>query len=382
MGKLGHEPRSATFTSDRSSDGTVTITLQGYLTSTTMGKIWRDDLPKLAKEKPKSLIVDASELVYCDGSGTGLLLELQRIQVHEGAEFELRGLADEFLRILNLFDAKKLNGEPKVETKSAPPFVQRLGRRFLHILEDYSAVIRYLGEFTMALWWGLFNLRRVRWKDAFRVMEITGINAMPIITLIGFLMGLILAFQATTPLKRFGAELLVAQLVSLSLLRELGPLMTAVILAGRSASSFAAELGTMKVNEEIDALNTMGLEPIKFLVLPRVVAAVLMSPFLCIYFILIGLIGGGVVVISLGFSVGTYLNQIKYSVTYLDLCGGLFKSFVFGVLVIGIGCLRGLQTRTGASAVGDSTTRAVVSGIILIAIADGIFSLVYYALGI
>ena len=205
---------------------------------------------------------------------------------------------------------------------------------------------------------------------------------MPIITLIGFLMGLILAFQATIPLKRFGAELFVAQLVSLSLLRELGPLMTAVILAGRSASAFAAELGTMKINEEINALNTMGIDPVKFLVLPRAIAAVLMSPFLCIYFIVIGLVGGGVVVMSLGFSLGTYLSQIRASVTYLDLIGGLFKSFVFGILVIGIGCLRGLQTTSGASAVGDSTTRAVVSGIILIAIADGIFSLVYYALGI
>ena len=359
----------------------MTFTLSGQLDSNTTGKIWRENMLILAREKPKNLIVDASGLLYCDGSGTGLLVELKRRQLMRGAQFELRGLADEFSHIFRLFDStdyQTMHREP-AQTSST---IEYMGRRLLHAINGAIALIDYVGEFTLAIVWGVFNPKRLRWKDAFRVMETTGINALPIVTLIGFLMGIILAFQGTIPLKRYGAELLVAQLVSLSLLRELGPLMTAVILAGRSASAFAAELGTMKINEEIDALNTMGLDPVKFLILPRVIAAVLMSPFLCIYFILIGLIGGGVVVISLGYPIGTYLSQIQASVTYLDLIGGLFKSFVFGVLVIGIGCLRGLQTRSGSSAVGDSTTSAVVSGIILIAIADGIFSFVYYTLGI
>ena len=381
MSKPTQPLRSATFKSHQSSDGIITVSLGGWLDFNATGKIWREDLTAITIQRPKNLIVDASELVYCDGSGTGLLVELKHRQLTRGAQFELRGLAEEFLHIFNLFDTSESETKPRPISKSTS-VIEKFGKGLLHIIKENVALVNYVGEFTLAIFWGLRNPKRLRWKDTFRLMEITGINAMPIITLIGFLMGVILAYQAAIPLKRFGAELFVAQLVSLSLLRELGPLMTAVILAGRSASAFAAELGTMKVNEEINALNTMGIDPMKFLILPRVIAAVLMSPFLCIYFILIGLVGGGMVIISLGFPLGTYLNQIQTSVTHLDLIGGLFKSFVFGILVIGIGCLRGLQTRNGASAVGDSTTSAVVSGIILIAIADGIFALVYYTLGI
>ena len=227
-----------------------------------------------------------------------------------------------------------------------------------------------------------FHPRRVRWKDTLLIAEAVGVNALPIVALVGFLMGLIMAFQAAIPLGRFGAQLYVANLIGLSVLRELGPLMTAIVVAGRSGSAFAAELGTMKVREEIDALITMGLDPVRFLVVTRVIAAVLMTPLLTIFANLVGLIGGSVVLLSLGFSLTTFYHQVQSSVTYGSLVGGLVKSFVFGILVAGIGCLRGLQTKTGATAVGESTTRAVVSGIILITITDGIFSVVYYYLGV
>jgi phospholipid/cholesterol/gamma-HCH transport system permease protein len=202
------------------------------------------------------------------------------------------------------------------------------------------------------------------------------------VALIAFLMGLIMAFQAASPLRQFGAELFIANLIGLSVLRELGPLMTAIVVAGRSGSAFAAELGTMKVREEIDALKTMGLDPVRFLIVPRVVAAVCMTPLLTIFADLVGLMGGSVVMLSLGFPLITYFHQVQYAVSYGSLVGGLVKAFVFGILVAGIGCLRGLQARTGATAVGESTTSAVVSGIILIAITDGIFSVIYYYLGV
>ena len=162
-----------------------------------------------------------------------------------------------------------------------------------------------------------------------------------------------MAFQAAIPMRQFGAEIFVANLIGLSMLRELGPLMTAIILAGRSGSAFAAELGTMKVNEEIDALTTMGIDPVHFLVVPRVISAVLMTPLLALFSDLLGLIGGAVVLLSLGFPLITYINQVLSAVAFGDLLGGLVKSFVFGILVAGIGCLRGLQTKTGASAVGE-----------------------------
>ena len=198
--------------------------------------------------------------------------------------------------------------------------------------------------------------------------------------LVGFLMGLIMAFQAAVPLGQFGAQIFVANLIGLAILRELGPLMTAIVLAGRSGSAFAAELGTMKVREEIDALKTMGLEPVRFLVVPRVIAALVMTPLLTVFADLVGLMGGSVVLMSLGFPLITFLNQVQTAVTYGSPVGGLVKAFFFGILVAAIGCLRGLQTKTGASAVGVSTTSAVVSGIILIVITDGVFSVIYYYL--
>jgi phospholipid/cholesterol/gamma-HCH transport system permease protein len=195
-------------------------------------------------------------------------------------------------------------------------------------------------------------------------------------------MGVIMAFQGAISLRRFGADVFVANLVGLAMLRELGPLMTAIILAGRSGSAFAAELGTMKVREEIDALKTMGLDPVRFLVVTRVIAAVVMTPLLTVFADLLGLIGGALVMRSFGVPMITFYRQVQYQVTYGSFVGGLVKSFVFGILVAAIGCLRGLQTNTGASAVGESTTRAVVSGIVLIVITDGIFSVVFYYLNV
>ena len=252
----------------------------------------------------------------------------------------------------------------------------------MDVWRDTRTLISFVGELTAALAHAALHPRGVRWRDALRVAESAGVNALPIVALVSFLMGLIMAFQAAVPLRQFGAELFVANLIALSMLRELGPLMTAIILAGRSGSAFAAELGTMKVREEIDALKTMGLDPVRFLVVTRVVAAVAMTPLLTIFADLLGLIGGAVVMLSLGFPLITYFNQIQYAVTYGSLLGGLLKAFVFGILVAAIGCLRGLHTGTGATAVGESTTSAVVSGIILIAITDGIFSVVYYYLGV
>jgi len=158
--------------------------------------------------------------------------------------------------------------------------------------------------------------------------------------------------------------------------------MTAIVVNGRSGSAFAAELGTMKVNEEIDALTTMGLDPVRFLVVPKVIAAIFMIPVLTAFGNLFGLLGGGVVMLALGFPPIAYINEMVYAATYVDLLGGLFKSLFFATIIAGVGCLEGLRTKTGAAAVGDSTTSAVVSGIVLIIVIDGVFGVVFYYLGI
>ena len=260
--------------------------------------------------------------------------------------------------------------------------MEEFGRVALDVWAEVRALVEFAGELTMTLGRALSSPARVRWRDTLRVAELAGVDALGIVLLIGFLMGLIMAFESAIPMRQFGAEIFVADLVGLAMFRELGPLMTAVVLAGRSGSAFAAELGTMRIKEEIDALSTMGLAPVPFLVVPRVLAAVLVTPVLAIFASLAGLAGGALVMLSLGYPVIAYLNQMMTTVTYVDVLSGLFKSLVFGFLVAAIGCLRGLQTGAGASAVGRSTTRAVVSGIILVALADGAFAIIYHYLGV
>jgi phospholipid/cholesterol/gamma-HCH transport system permease protein len=357
------------------------VKIIGRLDSMSTGNIWRETNMELDRTSPKRVVVDASEIEYCDGSGIGYLFGLRQRQKKSGGDIEIRGLHEEFQQLLDLFDPSEF--EESLDIKPGPiSFFEKIGQSTCKICEEAYALVEFVGEAGMAMVMALFNPKQVRWKDAFLVAETAGVNALPVIALIGFLMGLIMAFQATIPMRQFGAEIYVANLVGLSMIRELGPLMTAIVLAGRSGSAFAAELGTMKVNEEIDALITMGLDPVRFLVITRILAAVIMTPLLTLFADLIGVMGGSIVLLSLGYPLTTYFKQIFSTVTYVDLFGGLLKSIVFGLLVAGIGCLRGLQTEIGASAVGESTTRAVVGGIVLIVVTDGIFSVVYYYLGI
>jgi phospholipid/cholesterol/gamma-HCH transport system permease protein len=207
-----------------------------------------------------------------------------------------------------------------------------------------------------------------------------GVNALVVAGMVSFLTGMIMAFQAAVPLKQFGVDIFVVNLVALALLRELGPIMTAVVLAGRSGSAFAAEIGTMTVNEEISALRTMGLDPMRVLVVPRVLAGFIVTPVLTVYANALGVTGGLLVMMAQGFPFTTLWNQLVGAVGIHDVMSGLIKSFVFGLLVAGVGCLRGLQTGMGTTAVGESTTRAVVSGIFLIVLVDAVFAVVFYVI--
>jgi len=362
-------------------DGVVAIAIEGRLDSNTTGRIWRQATETVANAKARSVTVDASQIDYCDGSGIALLVYLRNLQRKAAGQLEIHGLRPEFQGLLeesDLGDLEQLESQRRPKTNLA----EDVGRAVVGFLADTRSLIGFVGELVSALGTAAMHPRSVRWRDAVRVAESAGGNALPIIVLVSFLMGVIMAFQGAISLRRFGADIFVANLVGLAMLRELGPLMTAIILAGRSGSAFAAELGTMTVREEIDALKTMGLDPVQFLVVTRVIAAVVMTPLLTVFADLMGLIGGAVVMRSFGIPLVTFYHQVQYQVTYGSFVGGLVKAFVFGILVAAIGCLRGLQTTTGASAVGESTTRAVVSGIVLIVITDGIFSVVFYYLNV
>ncbi len=375
------EGSKAVIRSEPGEGGVLTVTLEGSLDSRTTGRVWREAVHILEKQRANALVVETSKIHYCDGSGIGLLFDLKRRQQDRGGTFEIRGFRKEFARMLALFDTDDFKGDAGGVRRHRGLFVE-IGRISVKTSRDIVDLFVFLGEIFIALGNVVLHPSKLRWKELFYIAETAGVNALPIVALVSFLMGLVMAFQSAITLKMFGVEIFIANLVVLSMFRELGPLMTAIILAGRSGSAFAAELGTMKVNEEIAALTTMGLEPVRFLVLSRVLATVAISPILTVFANLFGLLGGCVVMLSLGFPLVTFVNQIVSAADYVDLLSGLAKSLVFGLIVAGVGCGMGLRTKIGARAVGVSATRAVVYGIVLIIVADGMFSVAYYYLGI
>ena len=362
-------------------DNQFRLVLTGRLDAEAAGHIWPQVMKKVARAKSKILVVDASGIEYCDGAGIALLIKLKRKQHKRGGDIRIEGLKPEFDQLLTLFDpGPPARPEPKLPLFRRIP--EQLGKAIVSSCREVRSQISFVGEIGVKILHTLLRPGTLRWKDTLLIAEKSGVNAVGITALLGFLIGMILAFQSSISMKQFGVEIYVADLVVIVLFRELGPLFTAFVLAARTGSAFAAEIGTMKVNEEIDALTTMGLEPVRFLVIPRVLASIFVTPLLTMFNNLFGLIGCGLVMIAMGFTPTAFFNEIRLAADLTDLFGGLAKTFVFGYLIAGIGCLRGLQTGTGASAVGDSATRSVVAGIIAIVAADGVFAVVYYFLGI
>ncbi len=329
----------------------------------------------MGKAGTSRLRLDVSGVGYVDASGLALFVELDEELRARGGGLELVGPRAELAGSLERFQALSRGAAVPARRGGV---LERIGRGAQAFWRDVRDLVGFVGLFVSGFAQAFRRPGSIRWRDFWLSCETVGANAVLIIMLIGFLMGLIISFQSAMPLRMFGAEIYVARLLGLSMIRELGPLVTAIILAGRSGASFAAELGTMKINQELDALTTMGLDPVRLLVVPRMLAAMCMTPLLTMVFIVFSLIGGAVVMFSLGYPLVSYTNQVTLSVGVGDLANGLFKSFIFSLLVGWIGCVRGLQTGQGAWAVGAATTSAVVSGIILIAVMDGIFAVLYY----
>jgi phospholipid/cholesterol/gamma-HCH transport system permease protein len=372
---------AATLTLADAGDGSRLLTLAGRLDPYSIAGVWPEGRAALVSAPTRRIVIDAAAVDYCDGGGVAMLVDLLRQPRASGAAVTVRGLKPEFQTLLDQFDPGAFVAPPE----PPPPqtrTVEEIGRATAQLFHDMRIQVAFIGETTDALWYAFTHPHRIRWKDVLYTCEQVGANALPIVALISFLLGVILAFQAAVPMRQFGAEIFVADLVGLSILRELGPLMTAILLAGRSGAAFAAEIGTMKVNEELNALTTMGLDPVRFLVVTRILAALLMVPLLSLFADLIGVLAGGLTMLSFNIPLVTYLKEVDSIVNLKDVLAGLVKTPVFAILIAGIGCLRGLQTETGASAVGISATRAVVSGIVLLVAVDGIFAVIYYILDI
>ena len=311
---------------------------------------------------------------------TRLLIFLRPILTaarQQDIKVRLDGLPDGVQRLLALSEA--VPEHPVDSTPKSLSVAERTGRRTLHLLEQSREVRTFTGEIISELL-GLFTGRApFRRRDFFVFVQSCGAESLPIVSLIAALVGVILSFVGAVQLQMFGAQIFVANLVGLGMVLEMGALMSGVIVAGRIGASYAAQLGTMQVNEEIDALRTMGISPVGFLVLPRMLALMLMLPLLCIYADVMGILGGSVIgVTMLDLSLVEYLEQTRKSIHLSQIGQGLLKSSVFGVLIGFASCLRGMQCGRSALAVGEATTSAVVTSIVLIVVSDSFITFLLY----
>ena len=357
------------------------MTVSGQLDADGAGEVW--EAARSAVSSGCST-VECSGVDYMDGGGASLFMMMKVVCRDQGKALEIKGLRSEFAGFLSLFDMEKA-APPKNRSAGEGGlrgWITSLGISGQTVAADMREQIEFTGNCVLASLSTATFKNKLRWPDFWLTCEKVGADGLPIILLIGFLMGLIMSFQSAVSLMRFGAEIFVPNMLGLVMFRELGPMVTAILLAGRTGSAFAAEIGTMKVNEELDALNTMGLNPVSFLVLPRVLATVCMTPLLTLFFNFMSLVGGALVMLSMGYPLSTFTGRVFENVHWMDFSGGMLKAVVFSFLVAGIGCQRGLVTKSGASAVGDSTTSAVVSGIILIAVFDGLFAVIFFLAGI
>ena len=361
----------------------VTLAVSGRLALDNL-QAFNSEVQVLFRTKiPATLTVDLAGVGFLDSAGALALIELENEARSRSITYELVNLTDKARGIMGLIDPKALTTPPLITDRKTGNFLERVGDETLSILNDFKRVVIFLGELLGALTYALFHPREVRWQDVLSYMKRAGVEGLPIVGLISLLLGLILAFMSSLQLKQFGANIYVASLLAIAIVKELGPIMTAILVAGRSGSAFAAEIGTMMVNEEVDALTTMGFTPVRFLAVPKVLATMIVVPLLTLYADFFGIIGGVIVgVLGLDLTVYTYLKETQRSLTLLDIITSLIKSGVFAVLIAGIGCQRGFEVRGGAEAVGSATTSAVVAAIFLIIVTDSAFALVFQYLHI
>ncbi len=360
-------------------DGHSALRFAGELRFRSCFGSW-DDVRRLLAPMPSHLDLDVSELAGMDGGATALLLELRSEAASAGSEVEIVGATGRVQSMLELYGA-----HPKRPSLQAAPahvgILDQIGRETLSFLNESNA-LDFIGDSFLAGADAARAPSRVNWRDVPRLIERAGADGIPIVLMINFLVGLVTAFQAAIQLKQFGANIFVADLVGLSVTRELAPLMTAIIIAGRSGAAFSAELGTMRVSEEIDALRTLGLDPYQFLVFPRVVALTIVAPLLTIIADVIGIAGGILVAMfTLDLTFQSYLAETAKALDLFDVFSGILKSAVFGLNIALIACQRGLATSGGAEGVGRSTTSAVVTSLFAIVVVDAIFTVIFHAFG-
>jgi phospholipid/cholesterol/gamma-HCH transport system permease protein len=340
-------------------------------------------LDSLRGAKPPSTIRFATEsLARWDSSLLTRLVAIRRVALDAGIQWDDAELPEGARRLLALATAIAVREDARRRLE-APNLFERVGEFAHGVWRDLVALLHFLGEIWLSLRRFVTGRARYQRSDLLQHIQEAGAEAFPIVSLIGFLIGMIFAFVGVMQLRPFGAGIYTADLVAIGMIREMAPIMTAIIVAGRTGAAYAAEIGTMKVNEEIDALSTLGIEPVDFLVTPRIVALVAMIPLLTLYASLMGVLGGmSVGLVMLDVSLVQYVQQTINAVGFNSLFGGLFKCLVYGALIGLAGCQQGMACGSSAMAVGQATTRAVVMGIVLIVVSASVLTVIYVNLGI
>jgi len=360
-------------------DATLVLKAGGHWVRNASVKPVEEVLGELGQKQLKRIVVKAEALEAWDSRLPSYLLKVAAYCDKHSIELDCGQLPEGVQGLLKLARAvPERAGARRVEERTS--LLVKIGDSTLEIIKDSHDLILFIGEVVLAVWALLRGKARFRWVDLMIFLQDVGPNGFPIVSLISLLVGLILAFVGALQLAMFGAQIYIADLVALGTVREMGPLMTAIIMSGRTGAAgaaYAAQLGTMNVNSEIDALKTMGISPMEFLVLPRMLALIVMMPLLTMYADLMGILGGALVSAS-AFDVSfiQYYNEITKAVDLTDFSVGFFKSLVFAVLIAIAGCMRGMECGRSASAVGDAATAAVVDSIIYLVISDSVITLV------
>lgn len=355
------------------------ITISGSITMENAAEVSRE-LDSIFDENPlKNVLIDLKKVTHSDSSAAAVLIDAHQKCRYRSNLLRFANIPQSVGRYLDLIELDRLRQVDILEKHSEPGLLMQVGAASLYFYNGVKEILTFIGAVVLATLKDFKNPSRIRWDGFGKLVEQAGADAVPIVTLLSFLMGCILAFQSAIQLRKFGANIFVADLVSLSICLEMGPLLTAIIISGRSGAGYAAHIGTMQVREELDALRTMGIDPVRYLVTPRIVAVAIIAPCLTIIANLFGIAGGCLVAyFSLDVTPTGFFNQTQKVLEISDVMKGLIKSFVFGIQIASIGCLRGFQVSGGAEGVGRATTSAVVTCIFVITVTSAIFALLFY----
>ena len=366
---------SFVITREKTPEGLL-LKLQGALNLQTTEKAL-SDLSSLIKSGEK-LSLDLGGVDYIDGQGVAVMIELKARCAARKAGFEIASKSAVCEKMLGLVNTDKLLPELPVYRRHEGLFEQ-IGGATVALCEDLKEIVRFVGECSIMIWEAILSPSKIRWRAVLTTLESTGVEALPIVCMIQFMIGVILTVLGKSVLGMYGATAFIPDLVAIALAQELGPLITAVVLAGRSGAAYAAEIGTMQVSEEIDALRSMGFEPGHFLVLPKMLAAGIAMPCLLIFGNIVALVGSIIMcLLTTDVTLPAYVREVYKAVSFSMFTEGLIKAFFFAVLIAGISCMRGMQVKGGAESVGRYTTAAVVSGIFITILTDALFTILFH----